>query len=125
MEETMKIARENGYVETLWGRRRYVQGINSGNWRIRAATERETINMPIQGTAADIMRKAMVEVYKWILDSPKDVGLLLQIHDELVLECDEKDVKSVSKEICEIMNKVIDMKVPLEVDVEVGDILSQ
>ncbi|MFH1546980.1 MAG: DNA polymerase I [bacterium] len=125
MEEVLENARKDGYVKTLWGRRRYVQGIKSRNWRIRMATERETINLPIQGTAADIMRKAMVEVFEWILNNQDKADLLLQIHDELVFECNADDAKDISKGLSSVMNGVAGMKVPLEVEVEIADSLSQ
>ncbi len=125
MDETLDFARKNGYVSTLWGRRRYVHGIKSGNWRIRSATERETINMPIQGSAADIMRKAMVEVYKWLLSNEKKVDLLIQIHDELVFECDSDYAKELGDKVSEIMCNIVKLEVPLDIEVEIGDILSQ
>jgi DNA polymerase-1 len=124
MDETLDLARKEGYVETMWGRKRYVKGVKSGNWRIRSASEREAINMPIQGTAADIMRKAMVDVYKWLLKE-QDINLLLQIHDELVLECDDRDVDRVGKKLKEIMCGVVNLKIPLDVEVTSGDNLRQ
>lgn len=116
MDEILEFARKSGYVRTMWGRRRYVKGVKSNNWRIKMATEREAINMPIQGTAADIMRKAMVEIYKWVRDDPS-VDLLLQIHDELVFECDTSVVNRVGKKVKEIMTGVTKLKVPLDVHI--------
>ena len=124
MDKTLDLARKEGFVQTLWGRRRFVKGVNSRNWRIRGATEREAINMPIQGTAADVMRKAMVEVYKWVI-TEKSVDILLQIHDELVLECDKKDVDRVGKKLKKLMHDVIDLDVPLDVEVSSGPNLHQ
>ncbi len=116
-EEELDFVRENGYTETLFGRRRYIAAVNSNNGIARAAAEREAINLPIQGTSADIMRLAAIRIYDWVLNSKMDVGILLQIHDEFVLECDEGDAEEVVNKLDEIMEGVIELDVPLEVAV--------
>ncbi len=120
IRKTVDFVKGRGYVESLLGRRRYISGILSSNRVARAAYEREAINMPLQSTAADIMRMAMNEVYEWILKQSDDIGLLLQIHDQLIIECDEKIARSVAKKVKEIMEGVIKLKVPLVVDVGYG-----
>ncbi|MEK7565401.1 MAG: DNA polymerase [Patescibacteria group bacterium] len=112
-------ARAQGYVETLWGRKRFID-LNSPNPMMRAAAEREAVNMPIQGTATgDIVKAAMVEIEKE-LGSKKDVKMILQVHDELVFEVKEESVDKYSKIIKNIMENIADIGVPLVAEVEVG-----
>lgn len=125
LDETVKFVQKNGYVESLFGRRRYVPGVKAGNRIARQASEREAINMPLQSTAADIMRIAMNRVYDWILDGHEDVGFLLQIHDEIVFECDKSKADKVGKTVKEIMEGVLDMVVPLVAEVGVGKHLGE
>ncbi|MEA3357673.1 MAG: DNA polymerase I [Patescibacteria group bacterium] len=120
IEKMTELVKKRGYVETLLGRRRYIHGVNSRNYIVRSASEREAVNMPIQGTSADIMRIAMNRVYKWILDQNYDIGFLLQIHDEFVLECDKVHVDEVKSKVGELMETAIILDVPLVVDVESG-----
>jgi len=114
IEETKKFARENGFVKTILNRRRIIPkiGINSQNKVIREAWERICINTPVQGSASDIIKIAMIRTNKY--------NIVLQIHDELVFEVDENKVETCSKEIKEIMENVLNLKVPLKVDVEIG-----
>jgi len=123
MDETREIARRDGYVETLFGRVRYLPEINPGVQQIRAAAERMAINMPIQGTAADLMKLAMIEVLKEIKNnfSADEVKMILQVHDELVFEVKKNLVKKFSARVKEIMENVYQLRVPIIVDVEVGD----
>ena len=119
--DEMKIsAAEKGYVETMFGRRRYLPEINSGVQQIRASAERMAINMPIQGTAADLMKIAMIEVYKKLKGKSPKVKILLQVHDELVIECPNEMVDEVAKIVDEKMEKIHKLCVPIKVNTEVG-----
>lgn len=120
LDKTKAKAKENGYVETLFGRRRYLPAIDSGAHRARAAAERMAINMPVQGTAADIMKLAMIDVHGWLKQSDWPAKMLLQVHDEIVLEVDSDAVKPVADGVRAMMKDVADYEVPLEVDVAVG-----
>ena len=121
MERTRAQAADQGYVETLFGRRLYLPDIHSNKPQERAAAERTAINAPMQGTAADIIKKAMVRVDNWLTDSGLDAKVILQVHDELVLEVREDLVAEVSEKIREHMSAAAQLDVPLLVDVGVGD----
>ena len=127
LEETKAFARTHGYTETMFGRRRYFPGINSGAPMIRASAERMAINAPIQGTEGDILRIAMIEVQKYIAKNKleKDVRMLLQVHDELMFEIKKEQCQEVIPPLREIMQNVFGDKdtkdVPITVDVKVGD----
>lgn len=121
MERTRAQAADQGYVETLFGRRLYLPEINSNKPQERAGAERTAINAPMQGTAADIIKKAMVKVDNWLTDSGLDAKVILQVHDELVLEVREDLVAEVSARIREHMSEAAKLDVPLVVDVGVGD----
>lgn len=116
MEDTVSFAEKEGYVETLLGRRRYIPDIQSGVAQIKRSAERMAINMPIQGTAADIMKLAMIEIDKEILQKDSDVKMILQVHDELVFEMDESKIKKYESKIKEIMESVFKLKCPLIVE---------
>jgi DNA polymerase-1 len=120
MRATKEAAKTSGFVETEMGRRRYVPEINSPNFQVAAAGERMAINMPIQGMSADIMKLAMLKVYEAFKGNP-DVKMILQVHDEIILEVKENLADEVSKKLKDIMQNVYNLKVPLVVDVEVGD----
>jgi len=120
IEETKALAHAQGYVETLFGRRRYVPEIESGVPMLVSAAERMAVNHPLQGTASDLMKKAMLAVSGWLKTSEWPAKVLLQVHDELVLECDKDAVDAVSKGLREMMESVAEFDVPLKVDVEVG-----
>ncbi len=113
-------ARVDGYVETMFGRRRYLPDIQSGIPQLVAASERMAMNMPVQGSNADIIKMAMIKMDEWIRKSGLRVKMLLQVHDELVFEVHEEDVEKAKKEIPKIMSGVVSLEVPLLVDVEVG-----
>ena len=113
-------AKKDGYVETLFGRRRYLPDINSGMQMLRAAAERMAVNMPIQGTQADLVKMAMLKMQAWIEKSDLDIKMLLQVHDELVFEIKNDDVKKAIVKIKKIMEGVWSSGVPLIVDVETG-----
>ena len=122
IKNTIQKARELGYVQTLLGRRRYIPEILSGSWQIKQSAERMAANMPIQGTAADIIKTAMIEIYNNLnLNNRDDVRLLLQIHDELVFEIREGAVKKEALKIKEIMENVVKLEVPLLVEAEYGE----
>ncbi len=123
MDQTKVFAHEHGYVETLEGRRYYLDGISSKNSMIRSGAERAAINMPIQGLAAEIMKLAMIAVDRFLVEKypTGDVRMLLQIHDEIILESPEKNAAKVMKEIQSVMEGVYALSVPLTVDAEIGD----
>lgn len=117
MEKTRLHAAEQGYVETILGRRLYLPDIKSSNAMKRKAAERAAINAPMQGTAADIIKKAMILVDLWIMQQPVGrVSLIMQVHDELVFEVDETHLAQVEQEICRLMRSAADLDVPLLVE---------
>lgn len=120
MRTTKEEARVKGYVETEMGRRRYVPEINAPNFQVAQAGERMAINMPIQGMSADIVKLAMLKVYEEYANNP-DVKMILQVHDEIILEVKENLAEEVAARIKVIMQNVYKLKVPLVVDVKVGD----
>jgi DNA polymerase I len=121
IDKTLAFGRENGYVETLMGRRRYVPELRSSHGGRRQAAEREAINAPIQGTNADLIKLAMVRLYAEIQRRGLQSRMLLQVHDELVLEVPEDEMTEITKVVCETMEGVgTDLTVPLRVEVESG-----
>lgn len=120
MERTRAQAAEQGYVETLFGRRLYLPEINAKNPALRKGAERTAINAPMQGTAADIIKRAMVAVDNWLTDSGLDARVILQVHDELVLEVREDLVEQVREQIRPHMSGAAQLDVPLLVEVGVG-----
>lgn len=124
LDDTLSFAREKGYCETLFGRRRYIPELNSDNFQIRSSSERMAINHPVQGTAADLMKMAMIEIYlklKGERTKPDKAKMILQVHDELVFELKKDDVEKIGTEIKNIMENVIKLNVPIKVEVKVGD----
>ena len=121
MERTREQAAEQGYVETLFGRRLYLPDIHAKNQGLRKAAERTAINAPMQGTAADIIKRAMVAVDNWLSESALDAKVILQVHDELVLEVREDLVDQVSERIKALMSAAAELDVPLLVEVGVGN----
>ena len=121
MDETRKKAKEVGYVETVFGRRLWLPELKSGAPVRRQAAERAAINAPMQGTAADLIKLAMVAVQKWLDDAKLKTMLIMQVHDELVLEVPENEIPSVKARVQELMQSVHKLDVPLVVDVGVGD----
>jgi len=120
MESTRELARQQGYVETLFGRRLYLPDIKARNAQRRQAAERTAINAPMQGTAADIIKKAMLSVYAWINSQPIDIKMIMQVHDELVFEVPVADLQSVRGEISARMESAAELSVPLVVDIGSG-----
>jgi DNA polymerase-1 len=121
MERTRTQAAEQGYVETIFGRRLYLPDINAKNQALRKGAERMAINAPMQGTAADIIKRAMVAVNGWLDASGLDARVILQVHDELVLEVREDLVEQISKDIRVHMSGAAELDVPLLVEVGVGN----
>ena len=120
MQDVILKAEETGYVETIFGRRRYIYGITSKNKLEKSGAERVAKNTPIQGSAADIVKMAMVAVYNQLKEKVPSAKMLLQVHDELIVECDTTDAEIVSKIMKETMENVIKLDVPLKVSVESG-----
>ncbi|PIY95898.1 MAG: DNA polymerase I [Candidatus Kerfeldbacteria bacterium CG_4_10_14_0_8_um_filter_42_10] len=125
VDQTKALAQSMGYVETLFGRRRYLPEINSGVVQIRNAAERMAVNMPIQGTAADLMKLAMISVQKELAqlkgnETGKIAKMILQVHDELVFEVQSDQVKLLARKIKEIMETVYQLKVPIEAEAKAG-----
>ena len=121
MDETRSLAHEQGYVETVFGRRLYLPEINSGNGMRRQYAERTAINAPMQGTAADLIKMAMLSVDKWIESDAPDVRMIMQVHDELIFEIPQEQVESACESIRNLMNNVAKLRVPLLVDVGIGN----
>jgi DNA polymerase-1 len=120
MDQTQSFAGENGYVETIFGRRLYLPDINAGNGMLRKAAQRTAINAPMQGSAADIIKRAMIDIYNWLPESGLDAQMLLQVHDELVFEVHHKDVELVSEGVNFRMMSAASLSVPLIVDIGIG-----
>ena len=121
MDNTRQLAREQGYVETVFGRRLYLPEINARNSQRRQYAERSAINAPMQGTAADIIKMAMIQVDDWIQREATDISLLMQVHDELVLEVPESRVEEAGERIRELMTSAATLNVPLKVDLGFGE----
>jgi DNA polymerase-1 len=121
MDDTRILAKEQGYVETLFGRRLYLPEIDSRNAALRQYAERTAINAPMQGTAADIIKRAMLTVDEWLLRGDIDVKMIMQVHDELVFEINEQDIDAAIKKIKSLMSSAAELTVPLIVDVGVGN----
>ncbi|WP_456412091.1 DNA polymerase I [Thiolapillus sp.] len=121
MDRTREQAHEDGFVETLFGRRLYLPEINSRNGMRRAAAERTAINAPMQGTAADIIKRAMIRMDAWLQEQRLPVHMVMQVHDELVFEVKSEEVPPMGEAIRKIMEDAAELKVPLVVDVGIGD----
>ena len=120
MDETRRRAREQGYVETVEGRRLYLPEIRSRNRQQQQYAERAAINAPMQGTAADIIKRAMIAVDAWLEREAVGATLVMQVHDELVLEVDTSAVESVRARLTELMCGAASLRVPLEVGIGIG-----
>src|ERR1700694_3613786 len=113
-------AEREGYAETLLGRRRYLPEVNSHLFAVRSAAIRQIINAPIQGSASDIVKIAMIRVADFLKREAPAVRMLLQVHDELLLEGPEDDLRRIADRLCEIMVGAIEMKARLHVDLKIG-----
>ncbi|MFK8029974.1 MAG: DNA polymerase I [Gammaproteobacteria bacterium] len=120
MDRTRDQAKENGYVETVFGRRLYLPDINARNGQRRQYAERSAINAPMQGTAADIIKLAMLSVHDWLKSSDVNARLLMQVHDELVLEVATDQIENVKNEVIQLMCGAASLNVPLKVDAGTG-----
>ena len=120
MEDTVNNAKEQGYVETLYHRRRYVPEINSNNYMVRQFGNRIAMNTPIQGTAADIMKLAMIRIFNKLNEQGMQSKIILQVHDELLIEALPEEKDKIEKILKEEMENVIELKVPLKIDVQEG-----
>lgn len=121
MDDIRAKAHEQGYVETLMGRRLYLPEINARNKMRQQAAERTAINAPMQGTAADIIKTAMISVDQWLSGGEYDAKIIMQVHDELVLEVAENQVEEVSEILCQRMSNAAKLDVPLLVEAGIGD----
>ena len=120
MDRTREQAREQGYVETVFGRRLYLDNIQSRNQGLRAGAERAAINAPMQGTAADIIKRAMIDIHGWLADHAERALMILQVHDELVFEVDTDFVDPLLEQVVARMVGAADLRVPLLVESGVG-----
>ncbi len=120
MDQIINTAREQGYVETILGRRRYLRDINSRNMTMRGFAERNAINAPIQGSAADMIKLAMIKVHEFMRTHQMKSKMLLQVHDELVFDAHISEVEILKNEVSRIMKTALKLKVPLEVGVGIG-----
>lgn len=121
MTDVIEFARKHGYVETLMGRRRYIRDINSSNGLIRKNMERNAINAPIQGTAADIIKLAMIHIDQELKARNLKTKMLLQVHDELIFDVPKEELETIMSLIPQLMENAIELKVPLEVDIRSGN----
>lgn len=121
MDQTINEVKKSGYAETLFGRRRYIPEINSSNYHRRSFAERTAINTPVQGTAADIMKKSMIDVYQALAEKDFKLNILLQVHDELVFEVAKKDLAEAAALIKEKMEAAAQLDVPLLVDLQTAE----
>jgi DNA polymerase-1 len=120
MQRTRESAREKGYVETVFGRRLFMVDINASNGQRRQGAERAAINAPMQGTAADLIKLAMIAVHGWLTEQKLGTAIVMQVHDELVLEVPEAELERIKRELPALMTGVASLDVPLVVDVGVG-----
>lgn len=120
MDDIRETASANGFVETVFGRRLYLPEINARNANRRQYAERTAINAPMQGTAADIIKRAMISVHQWLQDERPGARMIMQVHDELVFEVDKDKVESIKGCVTDLMNAAASLSVPLKVDVGVG-----
>ncbi len=121
MEKTIEFAREHGYVETIMGRRRYLRDINSHNAVVRGFAERNAINAPIQGSSADMIKIAMINIHKALTEKNLKTKMILQVHDELIFDTFKQELDIVQPLVRELMVTAIPMKVPVVVDMNTGD----
>ena len=120
MDRTRADAAQCGFVETIFGRRLYLPEINASNFQRRQAAERTAINAPMQGSAADIIKRAMIKVDAWLERSGLDARIIMQVHDELVLEVNQRDTDEVIAGVTEHMSGAADLSIPLDVEVGFG-----
>ncbi len=120
INDTKAFAHEHGFVKTVFGRKRYLPELESHMQMVRASAERIAVNMPLQGTQADLIKMAMIQIDAWLTESKIDAQLLLQVHDELVLEVKEADADTVMQKVTSLMESVWESEIPLSVSVAIG-----
>jgi DNA polymerase-1 len=120
IDSLIKKTEETGYASTIFGRRRYIQAINSRNKTEKNAADRVAVNTPSQGSAADIVKNAMIKLDRALVERQSPARLLLQVHDELILECPREDAPAAAKLVREVMENAVTLKIPLRVSVETG-----
>lgn len=120
MDDVVEKARKNGFVETMLGRRRYLRNINSRNFTMRGFDERNAVNAPIQGSAADIIKVAMINIHKWMKEEKVKSKMLIQVHDELVFELHKSEEELMTNKVTELMKNALPLEVPMEVGLGVG-----
>lgn len=120
MEETPEVAKEQGYVSSIYGRRRYLPSINDRNYNVRSRAEREAINMPIQGTASDIVKIAMLKVEAALKREGLKTQMIMQVHDELLFESPDAEVEKALEIIKREMEAAVELDVPLTVEIAAG-----
>ena len=120
MTQIREKAFQQGYVETLTGRRLYLPDIRARNLALRKAAERTAINGPMQGTAADLIKKAMIELHHWELEQQGRIHMIMQVHDELVFEVSDPFVDEAVAKITDTMTHALSLDVPLKVDIGIG-----
>ncbi|MDH5476502.1 MAG: DNA polymerase, partial [Cyclobacteriaceae bacterium] len=122
MDKTVNDAKENEYVETIMGRKRYLRTINSGNATDRGFAERNAINAPIQGSAADIIKIAMINIHDWMMKEKLKSKMILQVHDELVFDVHKEEKELIEKNVVKLMNSASPLQsVPMEVEAGFGN----
>jgi DNA polymerase-1 len=120
MDNIKAQAKEDKYVETIMGRRLYLNEINAANGLRRQAAERAAINAPLQGSAADIIKKAMLDIDELLLNEMQEVKMIMQVHDELVFECPKDNAVAVMERMKDTMEQTVKLKIPLIADAAVG-----
>ena len=120
IEDTKSMVKENGYTQTILGKRRYLPEIHSKDFRIRASAERMAVNMPIQGTAAEIIKLAMINIQKELLEQNLESIITIQVHDELIFEVPKNELVEMANLATKIMSTSLKLLVPLEIDIKSG-----
>jgi DNA polymerase-1 len=120
MDRIINQAKEQGYVATLLGRKKYLRDINSKNATVRGFDERNAINAPIQGTAAEMMKLAMVRIYDWLQQEKLQTKLIMQVHDELIFDVPQREVSLVREKVALLMKNALPLAVPMEVGIGIG-----
>ena len=120
MNQIKEDAKKSGYVSTFFGRKRYIQELKSNDKRVQAHGERMAINMPIQGTAADILKIAMIKIQSQITENKLNSKMLLQVHDELIFECPEDEISEIKNILDKLMTNSLELLVPLKIEYKLG-----
>jgi DNA polymerase-1 len=120
IDQMLETATQQGYVTTLFGRRRHIAELSSHNTQTRGLGERLAVNTPLQGTAADIIKKAMIDIHRWMQESQVKSRMILQVHDELIFEVPENEITLMKEKVAAMMEGVIQLKAPLTVDIGVA-----